>query len=71
MLRNQAVLDRLFEKAAAATETLTSLIKTGLSNNFTSDEPRLILAALLESLGTQLEILKTLRSEIEASSEPS
>jgi hypothetical protein len=70
MLRNQKVLDELFEEASAAAEGAISQIDIGASRDFVNDELRLTLTALSKRLGTHLEILEALRSEIEAIVQP-
>jgi hypothetical protein len=71
MLRNQEVLDDRFKEVATAAKTLASQIITASNNNFVDDELRLILTTISEGLGTHLEILEALRSEIKTVVEPS
>lgn len=71
MLRNQVILDELFDKASTAADDAISQIDTAASRDFVGDELRFILTTLSERLGAQMEILKIFRSEIEAVMEPS
>ena len=70
MLRNQKLLDQLFEEASAAAETSISKIKILSRDNVISDELRLFLTAQSAGISAQLEILKLFRSEFEAVVKP-
>jgi hypothetical protein len=65
MLRNQKVLDKLFEEASAAAEASISKIELLSRDNVISDELRLFLTTQCAGISAQLEILKILRSEFE------